>query len=71
MWQDTVKRQEFVLQELVQLKREGFLQQPQRMYKKIVNIKDAFLLSLHLSYSHLQFLLRIALLIAHLKVIIT
>lgn len=71
MWHDTVKRQEFVLQELVQLKREGFLQQPQRMYKKIVNVNSVRMHLLYLSYSHLQFLLRIALLIAHLKVIIT
>lgn len=33
MWQDTAKRQQFVLQELGQLKREGFLQQPQRTDK--------------------------------------
>lgn len=71
MWQDTVKRHRFVLQELVQHKREGFLQQPQRIYKKIVTVNSVRMHLLYLSYSHLRFLLRSVLLTVYLKVIIT
>lgn len=67
MWQDIVKRQRFVLQELVQLKRE--VSATQRT--KIVNVNSLRMHLLYLSYSHLQFLLRSVLLIVYLKVSIT